>query len=277
MLMSQTATIKPTHKALQTYYDALSTYKKHHARHEGAVETAFQRLLADTGQLHRWTLLPKQPHKRGKKTIIPDGTLQDDYRLPRGFWEAKDADDDLDVEISKKIKAGYPLTNTIFEDTRRAVLYQNDVERFRADLTDRRQLADLLNGFFAYTEPHVEDFEQAVAEFKERVPDLAKALDEKIKAAHKDNKKFQAAFDAFFTLCKQTLNPNMSEAAVDEMLVQHLLTERLIRAIFDNPDFTRRNVIAAEVEKVIDALVSKAFNRQEFSKSLDRCPNGQHR
>ena len=54
------------------------------------------------------------------------------------------------------------------------------------------------------------------------------------------------------------------------MLVQHLLTERLIRTIFDNQDFTRRNVIAAEVEKVIDALVSKSFNRHDFLKSLDR-------
>ena len=54
------------------------------------------------------------------------------------------------------------------------------------------------------------------------------------------------------------------------MLVQHLLTERLIRKIFDNPEFTQRNVIAAEVEKVIAALVSKSFNRDEFLKSLDR-------
>ena len=59
-------------------------------------------------------------------------------------------------------------------------------------------------------------------------------------------------------------------AAVDEMLVQHLLTERLIRRIFDNPEFTQRNVIAAEVEKVIAALVSKSFNREGFLKSLDR-------
>src|SRR5262249_23222828 len=58
--------------------------------------------------------------------------------------------------------------------------------------------------------------------------------------------------------------------AVDEMLVQHLLTERLIRTIFDNQDFTRRNVIAAEVEKVIDALVSPAFSRREYLKQLDR-------
>jgi hypothetical protein len=35
----------------------------------------------------------------------------------------------LDVEISKKIAKGYPLTNTIFEDTRAAVLFQNGKER----------------------------------------------------------------------------------------------------------------------------------------------------
>ena len=54
------------------------------------------------------------------------------------------------------------------------------------------------------------------------------------------------------------------------MLVQHLLTERLFRKIFDNPEFTRRNVIAAEIEKVIDALTSHSFNRDEFLRSLDR-------
>jgi len=54
------------------------------------------------------------------------------------------------------------------------------------------------------------------------------------------------------------------------MLVQHLLTERLIRKIFDNPEFTRRNVIAVELEKVIDALVSLSFNRDSFLRSLDR-------
>src|SRR5437899_3914589 len=54
------------------------------------------------------------------------------------------------------------------------------------------------------------------------------------------------------------------------MLVQHLLTERLIRKIFDNPEFTQRNVIAAEVEKVIAALGSGGFNRDDFQKSLDR-------
>jgi predicted helicase len=102
------------------------------------------------------------------------------------------------------------------------------------------------------------------------VPELAQGLDAKIKVAHKDNPKFQKAFNQFFELCQQTLNPNIRRDAVDEMLVQHLLTERLFRTIFNDSDFTRRNVIAAEIEGVIDALVSRSFSRVDFLKSLDR-------
>ena len=51
---------------------------------------------------------------------------------------------------------------------------------------------------------------------------------------------------------------------------QHLLTERLIRRVFDQENFVRRNVIAAEVEKVIDALTGQHFNRRDFLGSLDR-------
>ena len=40
------------------------------------------------------------------------------------------------------------------------------------------------------------------------------------------------------------MDPNIRGETVDEMLVQHLLTERLFRTVFENPDFTRRNVIA---------------------------------
>ena len=54
------------------------------------------------------------------------------------------------------------------------------------------------------------------------------------------------------------------------MLIQHLLTERLFRTVFDNPDFVSRNVIASKIEKVILALTSRSFNRREFLRSLDR-------
>ena len=57
---------------------------------------------------------------------MPNGTLRDLFNLQRGYWEAKDTDDDLREEINKKRAKGYPFTNTIFEDTRRAVLFQNN-------------------------------------------------------------------------------------------------------------------------------------------------------
>ena len=53
------------------------------------------------------------------------------------------------------------------------------------------------------------------------------------------------------------------------MLIQHLLTERIFRTVFNNPDFTRRNIIAREIENVIDALTSQTFDRNEFLRSLD--------
>ena len=102
------------------------------------------------------------------------------------------------------------------------------------------------------------------------MPELARGLAGKIEEAHRGNRAFQDAFAGSFELCQASLNPNIRREAVDEMLVQHLLTKRLFRNIFDNPEFTRRNAIAVEVERVIDALVSESFSRTEYLKSLDR-------
>ena len=256
---------KPKPKDIEEYYTALDAYEKQGVTHEGAVRSAFQNLLAETGRRVGWTLIPELQ----SGSIRPDGTFRDDYFLNRGYWEAKDTKDQLEAEIEKKRAKGYPLTNTIFEDTQRAYLYQNGHVAMQVDLTKQEQLSNLLITFFSYTEPAHEDFSTAVDDFKQRVPDLASGLVQIIQDAHTTNARFKQAFTSFFELCRDSLNPNISEAAVDEMLVQHLLTERLIRTIFDSQDFTRRNVIAGEVEKVIDALVSKAFNRHEFLKRLD--------
>ena len=101
------------------------------------------------------------------------------------------------------------------------------------------------------------------------MPQIAKGLQQRIKVARGSNTAFQNAFADFMALCSEALNPNISRAAVDEMLIQHMLTERIIRNIFD-VDFVRRNVIAAEVEKVIDALTGQHFNRADFLGALDR-------
>jgi len=268
--MSQPPTVKPTHKPVKQYYEALAGFAAQGVGHEMAVRSAFQHLLEETGRKAGWTLIPELSVEGRKGTVRPDGTFRDDFQMRRAYWEAKDTADDLEAEVRKKIARGYPLTNTIFEDTREGLLYQNGQLAMRADLTEPAQLCDLLNALFSFTEPAHEDFDKAIDEFSERVPELARGLVAKIEEAHRENRPFQKAFADFFEVCRVSLNPNLSQAAVDEMLVQHLLTERLIRTIFDRQDFVRRNVIAAEVEKVVDALVSRSFSRHEFLKSLDR-------
>ena len=268
--MTPRGLISPTHRAIRKYYEDLFTLRKQRVMHEMGLRSPFQRLLEDTAKLKKWTLIAELSEKTSGGRVQPDGTLRDWNSLPRGYWEAKDTQDDLDIEIKKKTARGYKLSNTIFEDTQTGILYQNRQEVLRVPLGDPRELAKLLNQFFSYTEPDIEGFEEAVEEFKERVPELAKGLVEKIQQAHKDNSPFITAFDKFLVLCKSALNPNIRVEAVDEMLVQHLLTERLFRRIFNNPEFIRRNAIAAEVEEVIAALVSRSFDRMEYLKSLDR-------
>ena len=108
----------------RTYHAALK-HSRTQAAHEGATETAFSRLLIDTGKLHGWTLIPKKRMKVGGKLIYPDSTFQDGNFLPRGYREAKDTADDLDEEIIKKAETRHRLTKS-FSRTRKAVVpFQN--------------------------------------------------------------------------------------------------------------------------------------------------------
>ena len=252
---------------LDNYYATLSKYSDLGVTHEQGIRSAFRSLLEVYAKPAGWTLVEEHTLPGSRKR--PDGTLLDGFRIPRGYWEAKDTKDDLDAEIRSKIKLGYDLGNTIFEDTRRAVLYQNKQRVFEADLTQRDALAGLLTRYFNHSPAEIEEFHHAEAAFRERIPSLAKGLTEIIEKAREDNPVFITAFQAFTDLCRTSLNPGVTAGQIEEMLVQHLLTERLFRNVFDNPEFTRRNVIAAEIEKVIAALTSQSFSRETYLMQLD--------
>jgi hypothetical protein len=265
------ALVKPTDRAIKAYYEQLAAAEGQDALHEGNVRQAFQNLLSETAKAKNLTLVAEQAERvGGERRIEYDGVLHDEYKLPHGWWEAKDTHDNLTAEIRKKIEKGYSLKNIIFEDTREGVLFQDGREVMRADLRQPDGLAELLNRFYSYDMPPFRDFDEAVAHFQGEIPHIAGDLNARIKAAHKDNARFQAAYANFFSLCQTALNPNISRDAVDEMLIQHMLTERLIVRIFDMERFTRQNVIAAEIAKVIDTLTSKYFDYREFLGALDR-------
>ncbi len=141
--MATTSKVKPTHKAVKSYHTAPATYADQSVDHEGALRSAFQNLLSDAGRKVHWTLIPELSLDANGHQIRPDGAFRDEFTIERGYWEAKDTDDDLEAEIKKKIKRGYRLTNTIFEDTREARLYQDGKLDMIANLRDPQQLCDL--------------------------------------------------------------------------------------------------------------------------------------
>src|SRR5258706_3984839 len=145
--MSSISTNFSTHvlkKAIDRYYNELHEYQGK-ADYELAVRTAFLNLLAETARQVKWTLIPEQTIEGN---IRPDGVLRDGFDLKRGFWEAKGPKSDLDKEITKKIATGYPLINTIFENTKRAILYQNKRRASEYNLQNPGEVADLLVQFF---------------------------------------------------------------------------------------------------------------------------------
>lgn len=245
------------------YYNALQKYKHHQADNEGTTETAFKDLLHNIALDLNLTLL-KTTEIQKNNNIIPDGIIKDDYFRVVGYWEAKDTNDDLDNEIYKKLKIGYPRTNIIFEDTEKAVLYQDNSELDRYNLTKEDDLIKLLLLFFNYNEPVYEQFRQAVEKFKENISRLAEDFKDIIQKAKKADKSFKIAIDEFLEVCELSFHRDITETDIEDMLIQHLLTERIFRKVFDNPEFSSSNVIAIQLEKLVSILTKHAFNRSKF-------------
>ena len=263
--------IKTTHKPIKTYYTELEKYAQLGEENEGTVRAAFQNLLQHyCGQSDLTLLCEKSHYTPEKRRITPDGEVVDGFGLPYGYWEAKDTQDDLHVEAGKKFAAGYPSKNIVVQSPTHALLYQHGQLQLDLDITEPRNLIHVLETFFAYQEENIAAWHKAVAEFREIVPELGEKLATLIETERQNNTHFQKVFTGFHEQCQASINPNLSIAAVEEMLIQHLLTERIFATVFDNRDFTRRNIIAREIENVVDALTERTLNSApEFLRPLN--------
>ena len=262
--------LKPSHKAVRDYYATLRQYDRHSVTHEGAVSSPFEMLLTVCAKQVDATLIPQFAMRAPSgNRIVLDGVILDEYGLPFAYWEAKDMDDNLARAVQEKREAGYPLDNTLFQNPQHGILYQNGEQVFDVDITDPTRLIAALQHFFAAPPAALANWHAAVAEFKEKVPALGRKAAELIAEQHKTNPQFVTVFTGFYEQCRAAINPNLSKAAVEEMLIQHLLTERIFRTVFNNPDFTRRNIIAREIEKVIEVLIGQTYSRDAFLKELN--------
>jgi len=216
---------------------------------------------------HFWSLLNEYARKqnyeviaevycngtKGKK-VYPDGIVKNLFGLDIGLWESKDEKDTIDDEIDAKLKKGYPFTNILFEDTNTAVLFQRGEEVNRVSVRDAEKLHAIITTFISFKSEPIIKFEDALEKFKADIPIIVETLRKRIDETRVINQKFIEANSVFLELCKAEINPEITEADIREMMIQHILTSDIFNKIFDDPEFHRHNNIARELGKLIEIL-----------------------
>ena len=214
-----------------------------------------------------WNLLNEYAHKQNYEVVTevtcqgtkgskvrPDGIVKNLFGLDIGLWESKDEKDNINDEIDAKQKKGYPFTNILFEDSNVAVLFQRGEEVMRGSVRNPDELHKIINEFIGFKSDTVHKFEDALEKFKADIPAIVETLRKKIDQTRVHNKNFIAVSETFLELCKVEINPDITDADIREMMIQHILTSDIFNKIFDDPEFHRHNNIARELEKLIEIL-----------------------
>ncbi|MEH1802307.1 MAG: type ISP restriction/modification enzyme [Nostoc sp.] len=225
------------------------------SRKETSIRVAFQNLVNEYCKPREFRLIPELDYKTPSgKLVYPDGTVKDALRLDWGYWESKDQYDNLDDEISNKLKKGYPDSNILFEDSQTAVLIQSGQETMRVPMKDAAALDGIITYFINYVRPEVKDFREAIEIFKEDLPAVLNALRNLIDSQIETNVAFKIARAKFWSICKESINPEVTLLDIREMMIQHILTEDIFISIFNESQFHRENNIARELKGVIDTF-----------------------
>lgn len=252
----------------QSYFRDLDALRMVGADTENQLRPAFERLLADYARSRNLVFVPEVPMKsiNGTNTIRPDGVVKGLNRMDWGYWEAKDEKDDLDDEIRTKIAKGYPLDNIIFDDTRKAVLYQAGVRVLEIDMSDKEALQSLLERFFTFERPEYTAFREALEAFHADVPPIVAELRELLAKTARENPDFVRSREEFLKVCQASINAEVSMEDVNEMLLQHVLTEDIFTTIFEDAEFHHANNIARELESVLDTFFRGAVKRSVLAR-----------
>jgi predicted helicase len=229
------------------------------SRRESVLREAFKDLLKRWGRAQELQFIAEHDILTKQMTrIYVDGALLHALRVPFGYWEAKDESDDLEAEIAAKFRKGYPKDNIVFTDDRTAVLWQDGAEMMRAGMqADDDTLLALLTRFFAHERQEIADFNKAVRQFADDLPAILRALRDRIAEKHAASSAFAAAVKAFLKHAQEAINPAVTEDDVREMLIQHVLTEDIFAKVFNDPDFHRKNNVAAELYKLENTLFDR--------------------
>jgi type I restriction-modification system DNA methylase subunit len=254
---------------VQKYLNDLSDLKKASGSHrESVVREAFKTLLKDWGKGEGLLFIPEYEHTTAmdERRYVDGALVEPQLRLPVGYWEAKDTKDDLDAEIAKKFRRGYPQDNIIFEDSETAVLIQNRREVLRCPVDDPEQIGRLVAQFFKFEPEVIREFRKAVEKFREDLPAVLETLRKAIDKAEGENAAFKQAAVKFLRHAQETINPSVTAADVREMLIQHILTEEIFSQVFDNTDFHHNNNVAKELYALEETFFTGGVKRETIER-----------
>ena len=240
----------PTYPHIEAYYvKRQELIEFGGSDNELSIRPAFQNCLDAYCRDHKDKLV-LIPELKASGNIVLDGTVKDTLRMARGYWEAKDTHDDLDTEIQRKFDRGYPKDNIVFEDSKTAVLVQNGGVTLRVDMARPGELHRLIRRFLDYELPNIEEFRQAQVQFKADLPAVLENLRQAVAAAEEGSDDYRSKALEFLTLCRQSIGPDVSEADVHEMLLQHILTKDIFLRVFGEDQFHRENNVAHQLDEL---------------------------
>lgn len=255
---------------INEYYRKIADVKQFSGtKKESSIRRCFAELLSDYAQKKELLLVDEYEIKGTRK--IADGGLINKDRLLFGYWEAKDTKDDLEKEIQNKIKIGYPTFNIIFENSEIAVLYQNDI-REQCEINDAKALDNLLTKFVTYETQEARNFREALIQFGKDVPEIVKVLETMMAKMIQKDENYNADFvekrEKFYQLCKICINPQIDYKDIDEMIIQHILTEDAFRNVFTESQFHEENNIAQSL-----IAIEKTFFIGDFKRNINNRMN----
>lgn len=249
---------------INKYRNSLSEIKEFGGSlNETSIRRAFIELVNDFARDKNLLLVEELGIQLEKgKNIYPDGTLRDRFRLSLGHYEAKDPGDDLETEIAKKKQKEYPFFNTIIENSVKAVLFQNNKRVMSIKMGDDRALLKMLKAFVNFERKEIREFHLAIDAFKFEIPKLTDWCKTEIEHARKANEAFNKGVFKLRTQLRQEVNPDFLIEDIHEVIIQHILTNKLFKAVFSETDFHTENNIASQIEEVVKTFFSKEKKRE---------------
>jgi predicted helicase len=235
-------------QAIQKYHrEVADVYSYSGVNNELSIRRHFANLLS--GYCEKFNL--KLIDEVSNDSKRPDGTIKNILQEDCGYWESK-ANVNLEKSIKDKINAGYPLSNTLFQDDKEAILYQNGDICLTSKLTNEEEFDKLLVQFVSFKTKDIKEFENAIEQFKKQLPNILNKLKNLISEQEIEgyNPPFIKAQQDFLEACKDCINPDITISDINEMLLQHILTGQIFTSVFSNANFHTNNNIAKELNTI---------------------------